>query len=77
MESYEPLAAELADFIEAVRSTQSLDWAATLGNNVVRIAEAADQSLTNGGDEIVLSERRSAALGAASKGDIAGDPPAA
>jgi predicted dehydrogenase len=73
VESYEPLAAEVADFIDAVRSARSLDWGATLAKNVVRIVGAADQSLTNGGDEIVLSERRSAGVGAASEGDIPRD----
>lgn len=75
VESYEPLAAELADFIDAVRSARPLDWAATLGKNVVRIVEAADLSLKNGGDEVAVSQRRFAARGAASAGDIAGDRP--
>jgi predicted dehydrogenase len=58
VESYEPLAAELGDFVGAIRSGESLDWSARLGANVVRIAEAADLSLENGGDEVSLTSGR-------------------
>jgi predicted dehydrogenase len=52
IETYEPLDAELADFVAALRSGTSLDWQTTLSKNVVRITEAADQSLNNGGAEV-------------------------
>ena len=58
VEGYEPLAAELEDFVGAVRSGASLDWSARLGKNVVRIAEAADLSLQTGGDEVPIETRR-------------------
>ena len=74
VESYEPLAAELADFIGAVRAAEPLDWAATLGRDVVRILEAADLSLKNGGEEVALSKFRSAAMRAASESGLEGRP---
>jgi predicted dehydrogenase len=58
--SYEPLAAQLADFIDSVRSGAPVDSDAALGRNVVRIAEASDLSLQNGGGEVVISGGRSA-----------------
>jgi predicted dehydrogenase len=55
IETYEPLGAELTDFVSALRSGASLDWQATLGKNVVRVAEAADQSLNSGGAEVRIA----------------------
>jgi predicted dehydrogenase len=55
VESYEPLGAELRDFILAVRTGGSLEWHTELGRNVVRIAEAADRSLRDGGAEVALT----------------------
>jgi predicted dehydrogenase len=52
VETYEPLGAELEDFIISLRTGASLDWHTTLGRNVVRITEAADRSLRNGGAEV-------------------------
>jgi predicted dehydrogenase len=52
IETYEPLSAELTDFVAALRSGASLDWQATLGKNVVRVTEAADQSMSSGGAEV-------------------------
>jgi predicted dehydrogenase len=60
--TYEPLSAELADFIQAVRSGRSLDWQAMLGQNVVRITEAADESLRNGGSKVSLDGELFAAM---------------
>ena len=54
--SYEPLAAELEDFVGAVRAGRSLDLHTDLGMKVVRIAEAADQSLRDGGTEVLLEQ---------------------
>ena len=50
--TYEPLGAELADFICAVRSGSSLEWHAALARDVVRVTEAADRSLRDGGTEV-------------------------
>ena len=56
--SYEPLAAELTDFVEAVRSGKSLELHTDLGRKVVRIAEAADYSLRNGGTDVLIDGGR-------------------
>ena len=61
VEAYEPLGAELADFVAALRSGASLDWHTALGRNVVRITEAADESLRNGGSEVSLGRKLSGA----------------
>jgi predicted dehydrogenase len=55
--TYEPLGAELADFIAALRRGTSLDWHTTLGRNVVRVTEAAEESLRNGGSQVGLGRR--------------------
>jgi predicted dehydrogenase len=57
IETYEPLGAELADFVAALRVGTSLDWHTILGRNVVRIAEAADESLRSGGAEVSIGRR--------------------
>ncbi len=54
IESQEPLALELGDLLAAVRSGASMDYHAALARSVVRIVEAADSSLTNGGCEVAL-----------------------
>lgn len=58
IDTYEPLACELADFIAAVRGEISLDNQTALARNVVRVTEAADQSLRSGGQQIDLGEAR-------------------
>jgi predicted dehydrogenase len=60
VETYEPLGAELQDFIFSLRTGASLDWHTELGRNVVRITEAADRSLRDGGSEIALTPLSSA-----------------
>ena len=52
IETYEPLAAELADFAGAVRSGTPMHDQAQLARNVVRLTEAADSSLRQGGAEV-------------------------
>jgi predicted dehydrogenase len=61
VDTYEPLGAELADFVSALRSGASLDWHTELGRNVVRITEAADESLRSGGSEVSLGCKLSGA----------------
>jgi predicted dehydrogenase len=56
LESHEPLAAELADFVAAVRSSCPLPDHARLACDVVRLTEAADLSLRAGGEEIAPGE---------------------
>jgi predicted dehydrogenase len=57
VDTYEPLAAELADFARAVRAGTGLGWQATLARDVVRMTAAADRSLNQGGVEIRLGSR--------------------
>jgi predicted dehydrogenase len=52
LDTYEPLAAELADFLVAVASGTPMHAQAQLARDVVRLTEAADASLQSGGDEV-------------------------
>jgi predicted dehydrogenase len=54
IETYEPLALELSDFVSAVRADEPMEFHTALARSVVRIVEAADQSLSRGGREVVL-----------------------
>lgn len=52
IESYEPLQSQLSDFVQAIRAGDLMEYQATLARSVVRIAEAADESLRLGGAEV-------------------------
>jgi predicted dehydrogenase len=54
LETYEPLGMELTDFVNAIRTGSPLSSHATLARDVVRLTEAADRSLRNGGREVRL-----------------------
>jgi predicted dehydrogenase len=54
LETHEPLSAELADFTIAVEACRPMHEHARLACDVVRLTEAADQSLRSGGEEISL-----------------------
>jgi predicted dehydrogenase len=54
--SDEPLTVELGAFVQAMRSGQAAAADLQLARDVVRLAEAADDSLSNGGVQIELSE---------------------
>jgi predicted dehydrogenase len=54
LDSCEPLVAELAEFVRAVRQDERLPWELTLARDVVRITEAAERSLTMGGAAVAL-----------------------
>lgn len=54
LETFEPLGAELADFVGAVRNSERKEYDLALARAVVRIVEAADQSLKSGGCEVTL-----------------------
>ncbi len=54
IESHEPLGLELSDFIGAIRDGRSMDHHTALARDVVRIVEAADRSVREGGREISL-----------------------
>jgi predicted dehydrogenase len=58
VESHEPLAAEMSDFVSAARDGRPLERQARLASDVVRLAEAAEQSVQAGGREIVLESSR-------------------
>jgi predicted dehydrogenase len=54
IESDEPLGLELADFVGAVRAEEGMEFHTALARSVVRIVEAADRSLHEGGREVTL-----------------------
>jgi predicted dehydrogenase len=56
--SDEPLTVELGAFVQAMRSGQAAAADLQLARDVVRLAEAADDSLSNGGVQIELSEMK-------------------
>ena len=58
LEAAEPLGLELADFAEAIRTGSAPRSSAELGVEIVRILEAAHQSLTASGRPIALSGAR-------------------
>jgi predicted dehydrogenase len=57
IEGYEPLARELDDFVSAVRSGGETVASARLAKDVVRLTEAADASLRQGGREVGLDRQ--------------------
>jgi predicted dehydrogenase len=54
IDSYEPLGLELQDFVNSIRSDDTMEFNTALARSVVRIVEAADRSLLQGGREIRL-----------------------
>ncbi|MFZ0043961.1 MAG: Gfo/Idh/MocA family oxidoreductase [Solirubrobacteraceae bacterium] len=52
IESYEPLGLEMADFVNAIRSGVTMEYHTAIARSVVRLVEAADQSLREGGREV-------------------------
>ena len=54
IESDEPLGLELADFVGAIRTEQEMGFHTALARSVVRIVEAADRSVREGGREVSL-----------------------
>lgn len=54
IESYEPLGLELGDFVGAIRAEEEMGFHTALARSVVRIVEAADESLLQGGREVTL-----------------------
>lgn len=51
----EPLALQLGDFLRAIRRSDRLENHLNLARDVVRLAEAAQTSLANGGERVSLS----------------------
>jgi predicted dehydrogenase len=54
IESHEPLTLELGDFVKAVQNDESMEFHTAVARSVVRIVEAADQSLRSGGQDVLL-----------------------
>lgn len=54
IESQEPLGLELGDLIAAIRSGDAMEYHTALARSVVRIVEAAELSLSQGGREVSL-----------------------
>ena len=54
LDSHEPLGLELGDFVNAIRMDESMEFHTALARSVVRIVEAADLSLREGGREVSL-----------------------
>ncbi|MGN6188361.1 MAG: Gfo/Idh/MocA family oxidoreductase [Conexibacter sp.] len=77
VESYEPLTRELADFTAAVASGGLLREHAEFARKVVRVTEAADRSLRDGGAEIALARPRRFRAAADAAPTLLAAPPAA
>jgi predicted dehydrogenase len=56
IESYEPLGLELADFVGAIRAGERMEYHTAIARSVVRLADAADRSLREGGREIAVEQ---------------------
>jgi hypothetical protein len=56
IENYEPLGRELRDFVQAVRTGRPLEFHTLLARSVVRMIEAAECSLAQGGRSIELDQ---------------------
>ena len=54
VESHEPLGLELADFVKSIQTDDQMAFNAAIARSVVRIVEAADESLRHGGREVSL-----------------------
>ena len=57
LDTYEPLVAELSDFLRAVTSGDRLRASTQLSREVVRVTEAAERSLRLGGVEVEVERR--------------------
>ena len=54
IESYEPLGLEVADFIGSIQRGERMEFHTALAQSVVRLVDAADRSLREGGHEVSL-----------------------
>jgi predicted dehydrogenase len=71
IESQEPLSLELADFVDGIRSGERMEYQTAIARSVVRLLEAAERSLREGGQEIpVEQDQRENHLVAASGGAV-------
>lgn len=58
IDSGEPLALEVADFLDAVRRRKPMDWHSAMARDVVMMLEAADRSLAQSGIEVPIESVR-------------------
>ena len=71
VEMYEPLAKEMDDFAVAVRSGRETVASGQLATDVVRLTQAADESLRQGGARVPVDDGKLAALAAGpGNGDV-------
>jgi predicted dehydrogenase len=56
IDSREPLGLELADFVGAVRCGARMEYHTAIARSVVRLVDAADRSMREGGREIVVEQ---------------------
>jgi predicted dehydrogenase len=54
IESYEPLGLEMDDFVRAIRSGERMEYQTAIARSVVRLVDAADRSLREGGREVAV-----------------------
>jgi predicted dehydrogenase len=55
IETHEPLSKELEDFVLTIRNGGETEASASLASEVVRLTEAADRSLRQGGKEVEIA----------------------
>ncbi|MBV8952623.1 MAG: Gfo/Idh/MocA family oxidoreductase [Solirubrobacterales bacterium] len=56
IDTYEPLSLELGDFVSAIRTGEQMRFHTAVARSVVRMVEAADRSLREGGREVSLED---------------------
>lgn len=56
VDTYEPLSSQLSEFFKAARGRNGLDLHVQLARDVVRLTEAADESLRRGGAEVAVDD---------------------
>jgi predicted dehydrogenase len=68
IDSDEPLGLEVADFVSAVRAGDRMEYHTAIACSVVRLVEAADRSLREGGRPVAVEENRTEAHLTAARG---------
>lgn len=68
IDTYEPLGLELSDFIGAIRAEDRMEYHTAIARSVVRLVDAADRSLREGGREIAVEHDLSQSQFTAARG---------
>ena len=63
IQHYEPLGAQVKDFIDSARRGEPMSWHAGMARDVVMMLEAAEDSLRNGGIDVVLDSQAATRAG--------------